>query len=293
MRTSIRCAIELPPSHPRRTYEGSEETASAGEALRHLRASLHVAEEVGTGVGRSEVLQRPLPKHEGEKAGGRLDRPRGKLDADQPLVAIALSALSRIHAVETGDRFTRRRGGRGEGTSEWKADWSPEGERLPALKCSRLPLLSALSAAPREFITAWIRLRAIREVVLGWRARRAWPLRFLRAGRIWTADPSGDSGPGLHPSAVFVGLTAGRGGTHGLSWILCATPPGSMGSWDRQSGGRSTAGYHPGRLRRPGQPAKEQGSGERRGRGPAGSGLSRGEIPVADRAFGEGGDLAG
>ena len=31
-----------------------------------------------------------------------------------------------------------------------------------------------------------------------------------------------------------------------------ATPPGSVSSWDRQSGGRSTAGYTPGRLRRPG-----------------------------------------
>jgi hypothetical protein len=65
--------------------------------------------------------------------------------------------LSRIHAVKTGDRFTRRRGGRGEWTLEWKPGRSPDGEPLPASTCSRPARLSAPSAAPLELITAWIR----------------------------------------------------------------------------------------------------------------------------------------
>ena len=78
---------------------------------------------------------------------------------DQAGAAPFLQPLSRNHAVGSGERFTRRRGGRGERTLDWKACQSPQGERLPASKCSRPALLSALSAAPPEITTAWIRLK--------------------------------------------------------------------------------------------------------------------------------------
>jgi hypothetical protein len=38
-----------------------EETTAPRENLRHLRAPIQVAKEVGAGLGRSEILQRPLP----------------------------------------------------------------------------------------------------------------------------------------------------------------------------------------------------------------------------------------
>jgi len=67
----ILSAIWVNPNRPhpttqRQSHEGSEEAALARETLRHLRTPLHLAQEVGTGLGRREVLQRPLPDEEAQ-----------------------------------------------------------------------------------------------------------------------------------------------------------------------------------------------------------------------------------
>jgi len=51
----------LDPAKNKFRASGREETTTARENLRHLRALLQVAKKVGAGLGRSEILQRPMP----------------------------------------------------------------------------------------------------------------------------------------------------------------------------------------------------------------------------------------
>src|SRR6476469_4849961 len=53
----------------RRYGEDAQESRAAREDLRELRAPLRVAEEMGQGLGRGEILLGPLPRRQGAGAG--------------------------------------------------------------------------------------------------------------------------------------------------------------------------------------------------------------------------------